>query len=48
MGQMATGRVAVQHLSQEELDGGDGREHAVAPRRVPPLAARGEDGFGWP
>jgi hypothetical protein len=27
---MAARGVAVQNLSQEELDGGDGREHAIA------------------
>jgi hypothetical protein len=44
---MATGRVAVQHLQAEALDGHDGREYAVAPRRVTHLAARGENGIGW-
>jgi hypothetical protein len=33
-------------LLREKLDGGDRREHAVAPRRITHLAARGEDGFG--
>ena len=46
MGQMAAGGVAMQNLQQEELDGGDRREHPVAPCDIPHLAARGEDGFG--
>jgi hypothetical protein len=48
MGPMATGGVAVQPLSQEDLDGGDRREHPVAPREITHLAARGEHRFGWP
>jgi hypothetical protein len=35
----------VQNLSQEKLDGGDEREHAVALRRITHLAERGEEGF---
>jgi hypothetical protein len=43
MGQMATGRVAVQHRQEEELDGGDGREHAVAPGGITDLFTRADD-----
>ena len=32
--------VAVQHLEQEELDGGRGRQHAVAPGGLAGLLAR--------
>jgi hypothetical protein len=46
MGERATGGVARQHLSQEELAGGDRREHPVAPREISHLAARGENRFG--
>jgi hypothetical protein len=46
MGQMAAGRVAVQHLQQEEVHGGDGREDAVAPAGIPNLAAHRQDGVG--
>jgi hypothetical protein len=42
-GQMATGGVAVQHLQQASLDGGDRREHPLAPREITHLAARGEN-----
>jgi hypothetical protein len=35
----------MQNLSQEELDGGDGREHAVAPGGLAGLLARGCDGI---
>ena len=38
MGQMTAGGVAMQNLQQEELDGGDRREHTVAPRGIPDLA----------
>jgi hypothetical protein len=43
---MATGRVAVQNLQEEELDGRNGREYAVTPRRVTHLTARSEDSVG--
>jgi hypothetical protein len=46
MGQMAPGGVAVPHLSQEQLDGGDRREHPVAPGQVTERAARGENRLG--
>ena len=46
MGQMAAGGVAMQNLQQEELHGGDWREHAVAPRGIPDLPAHRQDGFG--
>jgi hypothetical protein len=45
---MATSGVAVQNLSQAYLDGGDRREHPVAPREITHLAARGEHRFGLP
>ena len=35
----------VQNLSQEKLDGGDEREHAVALCRITHRAERGEEGF---
>src|ERR671923_431176 len=43
---MATGGVAVQNVSQEELYGGDGREQTVAPRGIPDLPAHGQNGVG--
>jgi hypothetical protein len=47
MGQMTAGRVTVQHLRQEELHGGDWREHTVAPGGIPDLTAYRQEGFGW-
>jgi hypothetical protein len=38
--------VPMQDLQQEELHGGDGREHAVAPAGIAHLAAHRQDGFG--
>jgi hypothetical protein len=35
------------HLPQEELPGGDGRAHTVAPGRIADLTASREDGCGW-
>ena len=37
---MTAGRVAVQHLSQKELEGGDGRQHAVTPGSIASFLAR--------
>ena len=37
--------VAMQDLSQKELDGRDGREHAVAPGGIADLLTRADDGF---
>jgi len=45
MGPMAAGGVAMQHRQQEYLDGGDRREHTVAPCRLPDLATHGEHGI---
>jgi hypothetical protein len=42
MGQMAIGGGAMQNLQQEELHGGDRREHAVASHRVTHLSACGK------
>jgi hypothetical protein len=36
----------MQNLEQEELHGGDWREHAVAPCGIPDLPAYRQDGFG--
>jgi hypothetical protein len=36
----------VQNLPQEELHGGDWREHVVAPRGIPDLATQRENGVG--
>jgi hypothetical protein len=36
---MAARGVAVQHLSEEELDGGNGRQHAGAPGGIASLSA---------
>src|SRR5688572_15659457 len=44
MRQMAARGVPVQDLQQEELHGGDGREHAVAPPGIADLATDGENG----
>ncbi len=46
MGQMTAGGVAMQNLQQEELHGGDRREHAIAPGGIPDLTAHGQEGFG--
>jgi hypothetical protein len=46
MGQMTAGGVAMQHLQQEEVYGGDRREHAVAPGGIPDLTAHRQNGFG--
>jgi hypothetical protein len=46
MGEMTAGGVAMQHLSQEALPGGDRRERAGAPCSRPDLTADREDGFG--
>ena len=46
MGQMTAGGVAMKDLQQEELHGGDGREHAVTPCGIPDLTAHRQDGFG--
>src|SRR5688572_28029359 len=40
--------VAMQDLSQKELDGRDGREHAVAPGGIADLLTRADDGCRWP
>src|SRR5215472_8345840 len=39
--------VAMQNLSKKELDGGDGREHTVAPGGIAGLLTRANDGFWW-
>jgi hypothetical protein len=44
---MAARGVAVQHLPQAELEGGPGRQHAVAPRGIPRLLAHGHHRIGW-
>src|SRR5512132_2908843 len=46
MGQMTAGGVAMQNLQQEEVYGGDRREHAVAPCGIPDLTAHRQNGFG--
>jgi hypothetical protein len=46
MGQMMAGGVPMQHLQHEELHGGHGREHAVAPGGIPDLATQRENGTG--
>src|SRR5215475_15798391 len=48
LGQMAASGVTMQHLQQEELHSGDGREHAVAPGGIASLLARADDRFWWP
>ena len=40
--------VAMQNLSQQELDGGDGREHTVTPGGLAGLLARADDRFWLP
>jgi hypothetical protein len=47
MGQMTAGGVAMQNLPQEEVHGGDGREHAIASGHIPDLTTHGKDGVGW-
>jgi hypothetical protein len=46
MGPMPAGGVPVQNLPQAQRHRGDGREHAVAPRRIPHLATHRENGGG--
>src|SRR5512132_245250 len=46
MGQMTAGGVAMQHLPQEEVYGGDRREHAVAPGGILDLTTHRQHGFG--
>lgn len=46
MGQVATGSVAMENLSQEELHSCDRREHAIAPCGIHDLTSHGQDGFG--
>jgi hypothetical protein len=42
---MSARGVAMQNLSQKELDGGDGREHAVAPGGIASCLTRANDRF---
>ena len=46
MGQMPAGGVPTQNLQQEELQGGDRREDAVALASIPDLATHRENGIG--
>jgi hypothetical protein len=46
MGQMAAGSIALANVPQEELHGGDRREHPVTPPGLPNLATHGQDGVG--
>jgi hypothetical protein len=46
MGPMTAGGVAMQHLQEAAVDGGDRREHAVAPCGIPELTAHRQKGFG--
>jgi hypothetical protein len=46
MGQMTAGRVALQHLQEEYVDGGDRREPAIAPGGLADLTAHGQHSVG--
>src|SRR5215217_9080840 len=48
MRQMTAGGMAMQHLEEQELEGGHGRQYTVAPGGIAGLLPRANDGFRLP